>query len=71
MPLTLRVGRRDRATAVDSEQYLLRRYAEHKPVWAGLVGHARNYSWSSDRHNGRGEAELNADNNRDPISFFD
>ena len=37
------------------------RYIELNPVRAGMVAHARDYLWSSYRHNAQGESGLNAD----------
>ncbi len=54
---------RYRATVVDSERYLLTlmRYIELNPVRAALVGHPRDYPWSSYRCNALGESGSNAD----------
>lgn len=54
---------RYRATVVDSEAYLLTlmRYIELNPVRAGMVGHPRDYVWSSYAGNALGEVGLNVD----------
>jgi len=50
---------RYRATLVDSTRYLLTcmRYIESNPVRAGIVGHPRDYQWSSYRNNAEGQAD--------------
>ena len=52
---------RYRATVVDSERYLLSimRYIELNPVRAGMVGHPREYPWSSHRRYANGEMGTN------------
>ena len=54
---------RYRATVVDSERYLLTlmRYIELNPVRAGMVGHPRDYPWSSHARNAYGASGPNAD----------
>ncbi len=54
---------RYRATVVDSERYLLTvmRYIELNPVRAGMVGHPRDYAWSSYARNAGGETGKNED----------
>lgn len=54
---------RYRATVVDSETYLitLMRYIELNPVRAGMVGHPRDYTWSSYARNAYDERGENAD----------
>jgi len=49
---------RFRSCVVQSENYLLNchRYIELNPVRAGLVGHPREYCWSSYRANAEGDA---------------
>ena len=51
---------RYRATVVDSERFLLSvmRYIELNPVRAGMVGHPRDYPWSSHRRYAYGEKAL-------------
>lgn len=48
---------RYRATVVDSERYMLSlmRYIELNPVRAGMVGHPRDYPWSSHRRYAYGQ----------------
>ncbi|MGH8807042.1 MAG: transposase [Noviherbaspirillum sp.] len=50
---------RYRATVVDAENYLFEcmRYIELNPVRAGMVGHPRDYAWSSHQANGEGRAD--------------
>ena len=52
---------RYRATVVDSERFLLSvmRYIELNPVRAGMVGHPRDYPWSSHRRYAYGEMGVN------------
>ena len=52
---------RYRATVVDSERYMLSimRYIELNPVRAGMVGHPRDYPWSSHRRYTYGETGAN------------
>ena len=54
---------RYRATVVDSERYLLTlmRYIELNPVRADMVGHPRDYPWSSHACNAQGAKGANAD----------
>jgi putative transposase len=54
---------RYRATVVDSEHYVLTvmRYIELNPVRAGMVGHPRDYPWSSYGFNALGAKGPNAD----------
>jgi REP-associated tyrosine transposase len=53
-------GGRFRSSIVDSENYLLQcqRYIELNPVRAGMVGHPRDYRWSSYRRNAEAEPSL-------------
>jgi putative transposase len=50
---------RYRAAPIDSEAYFLSccRYIELNPVRAGMVGHPRDYSWSSYRAHALGRAD--------------
>lgn len=50
---------RYKATLLDSEQYLLTcmRYIELNPVRAGMVGHPRDYPWSSYHYHALGQGE--------------
>ena len=50
---------RYRATAIDSEAYLLicSRYIELNPVRAGMVDHPRDFRWSSYLYNAQGETD--------------
>jgi putative transposase len=50
---------RYRATVVDADKYLFEcmRYIELNPVRAGMVGHPREFSWSSYRANAEGKAD--------------
>ncbi len=52
---------RYRATVVDSERYMLSlmRYIELNPVRAGMVGHPRDYPWSSHRRYAYGQSSPN------------
>lgn len=51
---------RYRATAVDTENYLLAcmRYIELSPVRAGMVNHPRDYAWSSYAANADGKDDM-------------
>ncbi len=48
-----------KATVIDSTHYLFTcsRYIELNPVRAGMVGHPREYPWSSYHHNAQGKAD--------------
>jgi len=50
---------RYRATVVEAEHYLFEcmRYIELNPVRAGMVGHPRDYAWSSYRANAEGKVD--------------
>jgi putative transposase len=56
----MHIGKRYRATLIDSERYLLTciRYIELNPVRARMVRHVREYSWSSYRAHAHGKEDF-------------